>query len=182
MSDSNTAGPPLIGADPLSRLRELLKRGDLALALGVTTILVVLILPLPSWLLDLALAVSITFSVVILMTVLFMQKPLDFSSFPMVLLIATMVRLSLNLASTRLILSDGHEGPQAAGQVIQAFGTFVMSGNFVIGIIIFAILVYRELRRHHQRLGPHRRGGGALQPGRPAGPSRWPSTPTSRPA
>ncbi len=141
MADSNTVGQPGEGQDFLSRAQVALRRGDLALALGVTTILVVLILPLPSWLLDVALAISITFAVVILMTVLFMQKPLDFSSFPMVLLITTMIRLSLNLASTRLILSDGHEGPQAAGQVIQAFGTFVMGGNFVIGIIIFAILV-----------------------------------------
>ena len=118
-----------------------LKRGDIALALGVTAILVVLILPMPSWLLDLSLAMSMTFSVLILMTVIFITKPLDFNSFPTVLLIATMMRLALNLASTRLILADGHEGTEAAGQVIQAFGSFVMSGNFVIGIIIFGILV-----------------------------------------
>lgn len=118
-----------------------LKRGDIALALGVTAILVVLILPMPSWMLDLALAMSMTFSVLILMTVIFITKPLDFNSFPTVLLIATMMRLALNLASTRLILADGHEGTDAAGQVIQAFGSFVMSGNFVIGIIIFGILV-----------------------------------------
>jgi flagellar biosynthesis protein FlhA len=118
-----------------------LKRGDIALALGVTAILVVLILPMPSWMLDLSLAMSMTFSVLILMTVLFITKPLEFNSFPTVLLIATMMRLALNLASTRLILSEGHEGTDAAGQVIQAFGGFVMSGNFVIGIIIFGILV-----------------------------------------
>jgi len=118
-----------------------LKRGDIALALGVTAILVVLILPMPSWMLDLALAMSMTFSVLILMTVIFITKPLDFNSFPTVLLIATMMRLALNLASTRLILAEGHEGTDAAGQVIQAFGSFVMSGNFVIGIIIFGILV-----------------------------------------
>ncbi len=118
-----------------------LKRGDIALALGVTAILVVLILPLPSWTLDLSLAMSMTFSVLILMTVLFITKPLEFNSFPTVLLIATMLRLALNLASTRLILANGHEGTDAAGQVIQAFGSFVMGGNFVIGIIIFGILV-----------------------------------------
>ncbi len=118
-----------------------LKRGDIALALGVTAILVVLILPMPSWMLDLSLAVSMTFSVLILMTVLFITKPLEFNSFPTVLLIATMLRLALNLASTRLILADGHEGTDAAGKVIEAFGSFVMSGNFVIGIIIFGILV-----------------------------------------
>ena len=81
------------------------------------------------------------FSVLILMTVLFIHRPLDFSSFPTVLLIATMLRLALNLASTRLILANGHEGPDAAGEVIQAFGNFVMGGNFVIGIIVFGILI-----------------------------------------
>src|SRR5690349_2676661 len=117
------------------------KRGDIALAIGVLTILVVLILPLPPLLLDFALAISIIFSVLILMTALFIHTPLEFSSFPTILLISTMLRLSLNLASTRLILAHGHEGTDAAGHVIEAFGSFVMSGNFVIGIIVFAILV-----------------------------------------
>src|SRR4051794_13831116 len=117
------------------------KRGDLALAIGVMTILVVLILPLPATILDMALAISIILSVLILMTALFIQAPLEFSSFPTVLLIATMLRLSLNLASTRLILARGHEGTDAAGHVIEAFGSFVMGGNFVIGIIVFTILV-----------------------------------------
>ncbi len=124
-----------------SRLTSAAKRGDIMLALGVVAILVVLILPMPSWLLDFALAFSITFSVLILMTSLFVERPLDFNAFPTVLLLATMIRLSLNLASTRLILSDGHEGTHAAGKVIEAFGGFVMGGNFVIGIIVFAILV-----------------------------------------
>src|SRR5260221_1306747 len=119
----------------------MLKRGDIALAIGVLTILVVLILPLPPILLDLALAISIIISVLLLMTALFIPTPLEFSSFPTVLLIATMLRLSLNLASTRLILAHGHEGTDAAGHVIEAFGNFVMSGNFVIGIIVFTILV-----------------------------------------
>jgi flagellar biosynthesis protein FlhA len=129
------------GGDFLGRMNAILGRGDIGLALGVVCILVVLILPMPSWLLDFSLAISITFSVVILMTCLFISKPLDFSSFPTVLLIATMLRLSLNLASTRLILSEGHTGPDAAGHVIEAFGSFVMGGNFVIGIIVFSILV-----------------------------------------
>jgi flagellar biosynthesis protein FlhA len=116
-------------------------RGDIGLALGVVLILVVLILPMPSWLLDFALAGSMTFSALILMTAMFISRPLDFSSFPTVLLIATVSRLALNLASTRLILADGHEGTDAAGYVIEAFGNFVMGGNFVIGIIVFAILV-----------------------------------------
>ncbi len=104
-------------------------------------ILVVLILPLPATLLDLALAISIILSVLILMTALFIHAPLEFSAFPTVLLIATMLRLALNLASTRLILARGHEGTAAAGHVIEAFGNFVMGGNFVIGIIVFTILV-----------------------------------------
>jgi flagellar biosynthesis protein FlhA len=118
----------------------MLKRGDIALALGVVAILVVLILPMPKWLLDISLAISITFSVLILMTCLFIARPLDFSAFPTVLLIATILRLALNMASTRLILAHGHEGTSAAGKVIEAFGHFVMQGSFVIGAIVFAIL------------------------------------------
>jgi flagellar biosynthesis protein FlhA len=125
----------------LGDLGALLRRGDIALALGVLTILVVLILPLPPVLLDMSLAISIILAVLILMTALFIHTPLEFSAFPTVLLIATMLRLALNLASTRLILAHGHEGTSAAGHVIEAFGNFVMSGNFVIGLIVFAILV-----------------------------------------
>src|SRR5262252_4156643 len=143
MSEQSAASQPArrLGALRLSDLGDLLKRGDIALAVGVMTILVVLILPLPSILLDLFLAVSIILSVLILMTALFIQAPLEFSAFPTVLLIATMLRLALNIASTRLILSRGHEGTAAAGHVIEAFGNFVMGGNFVIGIIVFTILV-----------------------------------------
>ncbi len=143
MSDvtpNKSAGQTVL-ASTVSSLGSLAKRGDLALALGVIGILVVLILPLPPMMLDLLLALSIVFSVLILMTALFIHTPLEFSAFPTVLLIATMMRLSLNLASTRLILANGHEGPGAAGHVIEAFGNFVMQGNFVIGIIVFAILV-----------------------------------------
>jgi flagellar biosynthesis protein FlhA len=135
------AGTPGRGLPSLSEIGNILKRGDLGLAFGILTILVVLILPLPSIMLDLFLAISITLSILILMTSLFIQAPLEFSSFPTILLISTMLRLSLNLASTRLILSRGHEGTDAAGHVIEAFGNFVMGGNFVIGIIVFAILV-----------------------------------------
>src|ERR1700757_1192393 len=142
MSDQSAASgaAPKLGALRISDLGDLLKRGDIALAIGVMTILVVLILPLPSVLLDLFLAVSIILSVLILITALFIHAPLEFSVFPTVLLISTMLRLALNLASTRLILAHGHEGTAAAGHVIQAFGNFVMGGNFVIGIIVFTIL------------------------------------------
>jgi len=135
------ADAPASGFPSFSDIATMLKRGDLALAFGILTILVVLILPLPSVVLDLFLAISITLSILILMTSLFIQAPLEFSAFPTILLISTMLRLSLNLASTRLILSHGHEGSAAAGHVIEAFGSFVMGGNFVIGIIVFAILV-----------------------------------------
>jgi len=144
MSDITATPTRSIGNVQIPTLGEVgafLKRGDIALAVGVLTILVVLILPLPPILLDLALAISIILSVLILMTALFIHTPLEFSSFPTVLLIATMLRLALNLASTRLILAHGHEGTDAAGHVIQAFGNFVMSGNFVIGIVVFTILV-----------------------------------------
>jgi flagellar biosynthesis protein FlhA len=134
-------GGPKAGIPSLTEIGNILKRGDIALALGILTILVVLILPLPAIVLDLFLAISITLSILILMTSLFIQAPLEFSAFPTILLISTMLRLSLNLASTRLILSHGHEGTAAAGHVIEAFGSFVMGGNFVIGIIVFAILI-----------------------------------------
>jgi flagellar biosynthesis protein FlhA len=136
------SGKPAAGGGlDLAGIFAVLRRGDILLAIGVLGIMVVLIMPLPPVLLDLFLAVSIIFSVLILMTALFIQHPLEFTAFPTVLLIATMLRLSLNLASTRLILSNGHEGTSAAGHVIEAFGAFVMGGNFVIGIIVFAILV-----------------------------------------
>ncbi len=138
----DTAAPGGSSFGPmLKRVGNAMRRGDIALAVGVITILFVLIMPMPSWMLDFSLAISITFSVLILMTALFIDKPLQFSTFPTVLLIATLLRLALNMASTRLILAHGHEGSDGAGQVIAAFASFVMSGNFVIGMIIFAILM-----------------------------------------
>ena len=118
-----------------------LARGDIIMAVGVLSLLVMLLLPLPRILLDVALAVSICFSVLILMTALFIRTPLEFTAFPAILLIATMLRLALNIASTRLILSEGHTGTMAAGDIIQAFGAFVMQGSVIIGIIVFIILV-----------------------------------------
>ncbi|MFD1696295.1 flagellar biosynthesis protein FlhA [Roseibium aestuarii] len=135
------AGMPAGNSVSVQSLFDALKRGDTGLAVGVMVILTLMILPMPAMLLDAFLAVSIIFSVLILMTGLFIQKPLEFSSFPTVLLITTMLRLGLNISSTRLILSRGHEGTAAAGNVIQSFGNLVMGGNFVIGIIVFAILV-----------------------------------------
>lgn len=154
MSDTTAAGPlpapeaaqaapggAASGMANLGRLATFVRQGEFGLALCIVLILIVLILPMPAVMLDLFLAVSITFAVLILMTALFIHAPLEFSAFPTILLIATMIRLALNMASTRLILTDGHEGTDAAGYVIEAFGNFVMQGNYVIGIIVFAILV-----------------------------------------
>ena len=116
------------------------KRSDIFFALAVVGIISVLILPIPPVLLDMLLGCSITIAVLILMTSLFVNKPLELSSFPTILLISTMLRLSLNIATTRLILSRGHNGPDAAGHVIQAFGSFVTGGSVLIGAIVFAIL------------------------------------------
>jgi flagellar biosynthesis protein FlhA len=116
-------------------------RGEVAMALGVILIVVLLIVPMPRVALDLLLAVSITGSVLILMTALMIKKPLDFTAFPTVLLVSTLYRLGLNLASVRLILGHGHEGAESAGKVIMTFGKLMMQGNFAIGVIVFVILV-----------------------------------------
>jgi flagellar biosynthesis protein FlhA len=118
-----------------------LARGEVAMALGVVGIIVLLIIPAPPILLDLLLAMSITSAVLILMTSLLIKKPLEFTAFPTVLLVTTLFRLGLNLASTRLILGHGHEGTEAAGHIIQAFGRLMTGGDFVIGVIVFAILI-----------------------------------------
>jgi flagellar biosynthesis protein FlhA len=104
-------------------------------------IVILLILPVPAFMLDGLLAISITSSVLILMTATLIKKPLEFTSFPSVLLVATLYRLALNIASTRLILSHGHEGIHGAGHVIETFGKLMMGGSFIIGVIVFAILV-----------------------------------------
>src|ERR1700744_2607096 len=116
-------------------------QGEVALALGVVGIVVLLILPVPSFMLDGLLSLSITSAVLILMTSLLIKKPLEFTGFPMVLLVTTLYRLALGIASTRLILGHGHEGVSGAGHIIESFGKLMMGGSFVIGIIIFAILV-----------------------------------------
>ena len=119
----------------------MLMRGELALAAGVLGILAIMLVPLPPALLDFLLAISITLSILVLMTALFIKKPLEFTAFPAVLLLATLLRLALNIASTRLILANGQNGEHAAGEVIAAFAQFVMGGEFVIGVIVFFILV-----------------------------------------
>lgn len=125
----------------LGDLRQYVMRGEIALAAGVLGILAIMLVPLPPILLDMLLAVSLIFSILVLMTALMIQKPLEFTAFPSVLLLATLLRLALNIASTRLILANGQTGEHAAGEVIAAFAKFVMGGEFVIGVIVFAILV-----------------------------------------
>lgn len=125
----------IIGSDKRRHTR------DIGFAVGIIIILGVLFLPVPAFLIDVGLAFSIAFSVLILMVALWIQRPLDFSSFPTILLIVTMLRLSLNIATTRLILSEGSEGVDAAGYVISGFSRLVMSGDFVIGLIVFLILI-----------------------------------------
>ena len=114
---------------------------DVGLAFGMVMLLTVLVIPLPTVLLDMGLAISITASVLVLMVAIFLKRPLDFTSFPTLLLLTTLLRLSLNVATTRLILSHGSEGPLAAGHVVAAFGGFLMGGDVVIGVILFAILL-----------------------------------------
>jgi flagellar biosynthesis protein FlhA len=131
-----------MGAVELPRwVRKARPGGDVALALGVVILVAVLVVPLPTLLLDLGLAVSITTSVLVLMVALFLRRPLDFTSFPQVLLLTTLLRLSLNVATTRTILTHGHEGPQSAGHVVSAFGGFLMGGDVMVGLIVFTILL-----------------------------------------
>ncbi len=137
---------PVMMKDGMARptggdIRGWLMRGEVGMAIGVIGVILLLILPVPKFLLDLLLAISLVSSVLILMTALMMKRPLDFAIFPTVLLISTLFRLGLNLASTRLVLTHGHEGHDAAGQVINAFGALMMGGSFIIGIIIFAIIL-----------------------------------------
>jgi len=114
---------------------------DIGFAIAVVFVLAVLFVPIPAFLIDMGLALSIALSVLILMVSLWIHKPLEFSAFPTVLLLATMLRLSLNIATTRVILSQGHEGVNAAGHVIGGFSQFVMGGDFFIGIVVFLILI-----------------------------------------
>ncbi len=127
----------------LNRLnwRELLQRADIMAAFGLVAILMIMIIPLPPLLLDLFLSMNITIALLILVISLFTVKAIDFSIFPAILLATTLFRLSLNVASTRLILLQGDQGPSAAGSVIQSFGQFVVGGNYVVGLVIFIILV-----------------------------------------
>ena len=126
-----------------SNLREMI--GGAILPVGILVLVAMMVLPLPSFLLDGFFVLNILLSLLILMVAMHSYRPLDFSSFPNLLLIATILRLALNVASTRIVLSDGHTGPDAAGQVIKAFGDFVVAGNYTVGIFVFIILVIINL-------------------------------------
>ncbi|NUM59721.1 MAG: flagellar biosynthesis protein FlhA [Bdellovibrionaceae bacterium] len=125
----------------LKRFEKVTKNTDLFMAFGLMAILAVMIIPLPPILLDIALTFSLAISVLILLVSLYTKRALDFTSFPSLLLLTTLFRLSLNVATTRLILSHGHEGTHAAGDVIHSFGNFVVGNNYVIGFIVFLILI-----------------------------------------
>ncbi|POB13939.1 MULTISPECIES: flagellar biosynthesis protein FlhA [Pseudomonadati] len=128
--------------DIFKRLKVLTENSDLAVAIGILAVLAVMIIPVPPVVLDLLLAITLSFSIIILLVSVYTKKPLDFSTFPAVLLVTTLFRLSLNVASTRnILLRSGSEGTSAAGEIIRSFGEFVVEGNFVVGIIVFIILV-----------------------------------------
>jgi flagellar biosynthesis protein FlhA len=114
---------------------------SLAVPLLVVAMLAMMVLPLPAFLLDLLFTFNIALSLIVMMVAVYTRKPLDFAVFPSVLLLTTLMRLSLNVASTRIVLMEGHTGPDAAGKVIEAFGHFVIGGSFAVGLIVFAILV-----------------------------------------
>ena len=136
MNLTNTMSPQLF-------LYEKIK--PFGLPIAILMLMVMMVIPLPSILLDIFFTTNILLSLLILMVALHTFRPLDFSSFPTVLLFATILRLGLNVASTRIVLSAGHTGPDAAGKVIEAFGEFVIAGNYVVGIFVFAILIIINL-------------------------------------
>ncbi|MEK6553880.1 MAG: FHIPEP family type III secretion protein, partial [Bdellovibrionota bacterium] len=125
----------------LKRFERLSKNTDLMMAGGLIAIMAVMLVPLPAFMIDISLTLSIAISLLILLVALYTTKPLDFSIFPSLLLITTLFRLALNVATTRIILTEGHNGHQAAGQVVSAFGSYVVGNNYVIGFIVFVILV-----------------------------------------
>lgn len=128
------------GALPRMNYQRFAKQGDIFLGMGVVIILLVMLVPLPTFLLDIMLSLSISLALLILLTAMFMTSPLEFSIFPSLLLVTTLMRLALNVASTRLILLNGDQGPDAAGNVIRAFAEFVVGGSYVVGAVIFLIL------------------------------------------
>src|SRR5262245_59650741 len=126
---------------PAGAVAPALPTGEAIVPLALVAVVVIMVIPLPAFLIDLLLALSISLALIILMVSMYTQQPLEFSTFPSVLLVVTLFRLALNVASTRLILLHGHEGASAAGHVIQAFGNFVVGGSYAVGVVVFLILV-----------------------------------------
>ena len=124
--------PPIINLQTL---------GEMAVPVGVLAIVIAMITPLPSFVLDLLIAADIMLSVVVLMVSMYITRPVEFSTFPTTLLLLTLFRLALNISSSRLILLNGNSGTSAAGHVIEAFGNFVVGGNYVIGVVVFLVLI-----------------------------------------
>jgi flagellar biosynthesis protein FlhA len=145
-------------------LKTMLKYADIGMALLVVLIVGMMIIPLPTALLDILLSMNITFGVVILLTTFYVKRALEIAAFPTILLMATLFRLALNVSTTRLILLQGY-----AGEVISAFGNFVVGGNYVVGGVVFLILVIIQFIVITQGRGTGGRGGGAFHPGRHAG-------------
>ena len=125
---------------PTSRFFDLSKPTAI-LAIGLMAIILIMVLPVPAWVMDIGLTASFAFAILIFTTSIFIEKPLDFSSFPSVLLASLMLRLALNVSSTKLIISQGHTGTDAAGNVIEGFAMFIMGGNLFVGLVVFAVLV-----------------------------------------
>jgi flagellar biosynthesis protein FlhA len=133
------ATTPATPTATMPTMRDLLRTG-IGVPIGVLAVLAMIVLPLPPMALDILFTFNIALSVVIMMTVFYVSRPVEFGVFPTVLLVATLLRLALNVASTRVVLLNGHTGPGAAGRVIQAFGEFVIGGNFAVGVVVFVIL------------------------------------------
>ena len=151
-----------------SSVDPILSRQDAGLAIGMVVILTILFLPLPAVLIDVGLALSIALAILILMVALWIRRPIEFSAFPAFVLVATFLRLALNVATTRLILLHGGEGPGAAGSVVEAFGRFVIEGDVLIGLVVFLILTIINFVVDHEGRGARRRGRCPLHPRRDA--------------
>ena len=136
--------------------------------IAVLLIVIALITPLPSFLLDILIVLDLMMSVIVMMVAMYIGRPVEFSVFPTVLLLLTLFRLALNVSSSRLILLNGNTGTSAAGHVIEAFGSFVVGGNYIIGAVIFLRPHRHSVRRHQPRFGAHFRSHRALHLGCPA--------------
>jgi flagellar biosynthesis protein FlhA len=147
----------------------------------VIMMLTMIVIPMPALGLDMLFTFNIALSLVVLLVVIYAMRPLDFGVFPTVLLVATLLRLALNVASTRVVLLEGHTGTDAAGKVIEAFGEFVVGGNYAVGLVVFAILVIINFVVVTKGAGVSRKSVRA-SPWMPCPASRWPSMPTSTPA